>query len=630
MKEKKTKAAKKKKVLGRGFVSIFLVLCSVFVLQYVAKADVYLLESSGDSLFKGDSLLLSDYFDSYELAGVQIDSVQYTVSEESQNKECILLEASGKVTALKQGSAAVEISYLQTETQTLRTELFYITVLAPEQIAADYGSTIWLSAFNMYNPYFQTDLWEESQMQYTYSFSGDSAFLDESGEGVTIRGFQTTEVYLKRETATILVAQITVNVPCFAKESMARALGTAAFYPELLNYIPKEDYGFLDEGITGLEEPVWSVDDSAIVSYTPENGFQAVSLGTTKIHAAFTAENGDERILSIKVTVTDPQITADYIVIAIGGTKKLPVKGVCSASTYLAGRKEAGETSDVVTDDENSLEIWEDSTEDLEQSEQEYGTEFSYAHIKDGNKLCGVSEGTEDVILVVDGRELAIKIVVTNPYYEQNTFTMYKGLKKTLSITGLNKQYSTITYTSANTKIASVTKAGNVTAKKTGTVKIKVKADGKSFPVWVEVASKKGYKAAKKEIAISKTKTEYSQAKRMSKGYYDCSSLVSRVYRKFGVYFGSKSGWSPTAAGIAQWCAGHHKVLSRKALPYTKLVPGDLVFYSYTKNGRYLDISHVEMYVGNGMSVSASSSNNKVIHYGYSTGGLVMIARPTK
>lgn len=652
MKETRTKEVKHRGVFQKSLMAVFLLLCSVFILQYAAKAEVYLLESSGDSLFVGDVLTISDYFDSYELAGVQADSIQYAISESSQKKDCIALDQTGKVTALSEGSAVVDVTYIQTETLTSRTESFTVNVLAPEVIAAEYGSTIWLSAFNMYNPYFQTDLWEDMAMQYTYTFSNDSAVLDEDGEGVIIRGFQNIEVYLERENLKIPVAQITVNLPRFEKESMARALNTKAFYPVFENYTTEEDYGFMEEGITNLEEPEWSVEDSSVVGYT-ESGFQAVSLGTTKITAKFTAENGDELLVNTKVTVTDPQLTADYIVVAIGGTKKLPVKGTCSVSTYFAGVKEYEEDASAESSEDNSdeaedvvlenasvenSESWDGDLEedqdgykeDSYKSEVEYGTEFSYAYINESNKLCGSLEGTEDAVLVVDGRELAIKIIVTNPYYAENTFTMYKKLKKSLPIEGLNKQYSTITYTSSNTKIATVTKNGKVTAKKTGTTKIKIKADGKIFPVWVEVATKKGYKAAKKEIAISKTKTQYSQAKRMSKGYYDCSSLVSRVYRKFGVYFGSKSGWSPTAAGIAQWCSEHKKVLSKKALAYTKLVPGDLVFYSYTQNGRYLNISHVEMYVGNGMSVSASSSNNRVIHYGYSTGGLVMIARPTK
>lgn len=604
-----------KKIIRGKFVKstivVFLMLCAVFFVQYAAKADTYLLWSSGASLFEGDTLVIEDYFDEDVSEELPSEMIQYSISESSQNADCITVDTDGTVTALKQGSAVVDVSYTETETQVMRTESFYVTVLAPEQYAADYGSVVWLTAFNMYYPDFDSAEGEDEDAEYTYTFSTDSVVLDEQGDGVLIRGFQTTEVYLERNDKKILVANLTVNVPHFKEKALARATGTEPFYPVFENYTTDDD-SYEEEGIINLAKPEWSVADSSVLALV-ENGFSPVSTGQTKITAKFTAENGDVLQLELNVTVTNPTLTSDVIVLAMGVSKKFPIKGVCSDSTYFAGKQETeGSTDTDVLDS------------------QEYGKTFSYAYINDSNKLCGSGEGVEDVVFIIDGRKLTLKVVVTNPHYENYTFTMYKSLKKSIPIKGLNSKYSTITYTSANKKKAVVTKKGKVTAKKVGTVKIKIKADGKTFPVWVEIASKKGYKAAKKEIAISKTKTQYSQAKRMSKGYYDCSSLVSRVYRKYGVYFCSKSGWSPTAAGIAQWCAEHKKVLSKKPLSYTKLVPGDLIFYSYLKNGRYLNISHVEMYVGNGMSVSASSSNNRVIHYGYSTGGLVMIARPTK
>lgn len=116
----------------------------------------------------------------------------------------------------------------------------------------------------------------------------------------------------------------------------------------------------------------------------------------------------------------------------------------------------------------------------------------------------------------------------------------------------------------------------------------------------------------------------------MSKRYYDCSSLVSRVYRQYGQYFGQRRGWSPVAAGIGYWCTNHKKVLFKKAASYKTLLPGDLIFYSYEKNGRYRNISHIEMYVGNGKNVSASSSYGRVVHYDYHTSCTALIARPCK
>lgn len=590
MKGKKLEREKRRKGFDRrGIIAALLFVFSIFALRYVARADVDLLAGNGESLFIGDKLVIFDYFDNYELEKVQPDSIQYVLSEESQKKECISLDSDGRVTALSQGNAVIEINYTETETQTPHQELFTVTVLAPEQVFAEYGSIVWLSAFNMYNPYFSN--LPEAEAGCRYTFSNDSAVLLENGEGVFIRGFHDIEVFLERDGLKISVAKITVILPKFTQKRMARALGTKAFYPEMENYIQNVDSDLTGEEAAGPWNLVWKSEDEKIAALS-EEGFLPVALGSVKLKAEFMAENGDTHVLELVLTVTDPKFTKEYIVLATDGTKKLPLAGTCADTTVLA--------------------------------------EASVFEVGASNKIRGVEEGVEDAMILVDGRELLLRVVVTNPHYEENTLTMYKSLKKNLPIKGLNKEYSTITYTSANKNIATVTATGKVTAKKVGTVKIKIKADGRTFPVWVEISTKTGYQAAKKEIAISNTKTKYSQARRMSKGYYDCSSLVSRVYRQYGVYFGSKSGWSPTAAGIGQWCTGKNKVIAKKGVAYTKLVPGDLVFYSYTKNGRYRNISHVEMYVGNGMSVSASSSNNRVIHYGYRPDSAVLIARPTK
>lgn len=58
--------------------------------------------------------------------------------------------------------------------------------------------------------------------------------------------------------------------------------------------------------------------------------------------------------------------------------------------------------------------------------------------------------------------------------------------------------------------------------------------------------------------------------------------------------------------------------------------PGDLIFYSFRNNGRYKNISHVAIYVGDGKVVEASDEKTGVIIGNFYTSGLVMIGRPTK
>lgn len=225
-------------------------------------------------------------------------------------------------------------------------------------------------------------------------------------------------------------------------------------------------------------------------------------------------------------------------------------------------------------------------------------------------------------------------LVVTDPKLERLNDTLSQGTSTKIEVADTDASYSVITYAADKKEIATVSGKGVVKALAEGTVVITVNADGRVFEVTYligpAVLSGAGEKAAQTAIEISKTKTQYSQTKRMEEGYYDCSSLVTRIYRLYHVYFGVESGWAPTAAEIGEWCAANDKVIATKGISYKKLKPGDLVFYAYGQNGRYKNISHVEIYVGDGKSVSASSSKNGVVCYDYQTSSVVLIARPAE
>lgn len=45
--------------------------------------------------------------------------------------------------------------------------------------------------------------------------------------------------------------------------------------------------------------------------------------------------------------------------------------------------------------------------------------------------------------------------------------------------------------------------------------------------------------------------------------------------------------------------------LSKKTVDEKDIKPDDLIFYSYTTNGRYKNISHVAIYAGSGKGVEA-------------------------
>ncbi len=123
--------------------------------------------------------------------------------------------------------------------------------------------------------------------------------------------------------------------------------------------------------------------------------------------------------------------------------------------------------------------------------------------------------------------------------------------------------------------------------------------------------------------ALARLGKPYSQAKRDSGDYYDCSSLTYYAYKEAGItlsYHGSN-----TAASQGQ-------LLSDRGceIAYEDIQPGDLIFYSFTRNGRYRNISHVAVYAGNGYLVDASSSKGYVVFRPvYSIGKIVMCGRPS-
>lgn len=123
-------------------------------------------------------------------------------------------------------------------------------------------------------------------------------------------------------------------------------------------------------------------------------------------------------------------------------------------------------------------------------------------------------------------------------------------------------------------------------------------------------------------FALSKVGYPYSQAYRDSGSYYDCSSLAYYAWRAAGVdlmYEGSN-----TAASEGKFCYDHGLLVN-----YGDMRPGDLIFYSYERNGSFMDISHVAIYAGGGMAVEAANTRLGVVYrlvQGRSS--IVFIGRP--
>lgn len=113
----------------------------------------------------------------------------------------------------------------------------------------------------------------------------------------------------------------------------------------------------------------------------------------------------------------------------------------------------------------------------------------------------------------------------------------------------------------------------------------------------------------------------YSQPRRDSGIAYDCSSLVYWAYRDAGVNIDPVN--CHTAASIAEYLEG-----TGRGVDAGDLKAGDLIFYSFKKNGRYKNVSHVAMVCDGGLMVQASSTLGRVVMSEISLAKAVAIARP--
>ncbi|WP_209280695.1 C40 family peptidase [Paenibacillus athensensis] len=105
------------------------------------------------------------------------------------------------------------------------------------------------------------------------------------------------------------------------------------------------------------------------------------------------------------------------------------------------------------------------------------------------------------------------------------------------------------------------------------------------------------------KLALTRLGDPYSQPKAGQDDFTDCSYLVQWVYRQLSINL------PRTAAEQARFCVENGLTVS-----VVDLAPGDLVFWSYERNGRFMDITHVGIYAGDGKVVDASSSRGQVVY----------------
>lgn len=383
------------------------------------------------------------------------------------------------------------------------------------------------------------------------------------------------------------------------------------------------------------ENSVFSVEDSQIAVVDGAGNLTGKKKGTTNLH--ITDEYGN--YLEVPVEVVDPVTiskTTYNVYYDLNGqnsdywaaypTVKVNVKGA---------NKDTVVTYDYVEG------IWLDYYD------------LSNTLSKGYFELTVSQSGTLSV--VIDGKQFQIKI----NFYEaevsaSNTISKYlkslvtyKGKKDTLTLKLNGKKKTPKSWKSMNTSIATVNKSGQVTGKKTGRVYIRAYLDDRTYIQFlVECTYKGAYQAVKngfhdyesgdgKKYKIIK----YSQPKRMSKGYRDCSSFVSRCYydKTLGrkIYQIATTGsWAATAADQAKWLQSKGKTVGNGLIKETRLLPGDTMYTrGPTKNGRWRDIYHAILYVGNGHVLTTGNMGGKgrtleLRPYNYDGDNVVYIGRP--
>lgn len=211
-------------------------------------------------------------------------------------------------------------------------------------------------------------------------------------------------------------------------------------------------------------------------------------------------------------------------------------------------------------------------------------------------KIFSGNKGTTTLTIYINNKTFTLKVITSEVKINKISAVLTPKKKTTLKIKGYPEK---IKWKTMKKKVATISSKGVVKAKKTGNTVVYAIVDGQKIGCAVSVVTTK----IKKVIATAKktAKGKYSQPKRMKKGYYDCSSLVWRSYKKIGKTFGDRH-YAPVAANIAKYLFGKKKRikggLNKKNIQGMKLRPGDLMFCTGAKNGRYKGIYHVEMFVG--------------------------------
>lgn len=389
--------------------------------------------------------------------------------------------------------------------------------------------------------------------------------------------------------------------------------------------LPGEGYQLTFNAPAQVASVTYTVNDTAVAAVSETGVITALASGETSVNVTGTDIAGYP--FSACVYVFSPAVSRTEVLANIYGQEQydgfyhisdeISLDYIPSAATVTA-----------VTDSENLEAI--------------YTSSYWGAYVA----LRARQEGSYTVTISINDKVFAIPVTVRMLYFDRHEKTacdlavdsegemsltwkegssmlaLYKGETASLHVNGAWDNEK-VKYSSSNKSVASVSSKGKVTAKGCGAATITASVGAFTLTYEVGVSYKTAIKALRYDI--EHFNSIYSQAKRMSEGYYDCSSFVWRGYKAAGKYLNKNGGWAPTAADLAKWCVTNGYMLYEGTVSTAKLLPGDLIFETDESgaNGRYKGIYHVDMYQGNATLITVARQKYRSDQI-YN----VMVARP--
>lgn len=419
-------------------------------------------------------------------------------------------------------------------------------------------------------------------------------------------------------------------------------------------------------GADNIEKGEWSVSDDSALSLSGQSkdsvmvkALKYASDVTVTYTYSYKEEISDPEIPVDSENTDDLQENDEEPVIKTGMisvTISVSDPKLSKSSTFLSLNKDS-EKYDVITlaglQEDSSVQVMGDDVYHFTGPVRKNAVSGEYEmEIMVGAK----SVGQKTLTISADGKNMTFQAVVLSLSFNRTTKTvgdcysdvyvnkkkavfredmsmlaLYSGSSTTIKLSGAGNY--PVNWKSSNSSVASVSGSGTKAVvrgkSKCGYATITATvAGGPTLTYKVGVAKKAAIqtllRGEKQAGAI------YSQAKRMYTGYYDCSSFVWRMYKQAGIKFGVSSGWAPTAAMEAYYATTHYKILSWSNYDESKMLPGDILFYSSGKNGRFMNITHVAMYIKPGTRIDAHVVPTYNVGERTSTStDVVMAVRPT-